>query len=45
MAEVAELKRQIEGMTETVNNAEIFHSQLNDLHDQGFIKQDDGGVF
>ena len=45
MAEIAELKRQIDGMTETVNQAEQFHNNLNDLHDQGLIKQDEHGSF
>ena len=45
MAEVMELKRQIESMNETVSQAQQFHSNLNDLHDQGLIKQDDGGCF
>ena len=45
MAEVEELKNQIESMNETVNHAHQFHSQLNDLHDQGLLKQDDSGTF
>ena len=45
MAEVMELKRQIESMNETVSQAQQFHSNLNDLHEQGLIKQDDGGCF
>ena len=45
MQEVEELKQQIQQMNDTVHNASVFHEQLNDLHDQGLIKQDDGGVF
>ena len=45
MAEVEELKRQIEEMNATVNHAHHFHSQINELHDQGLLKQNDDGVF
>ena len=45
MAEVEELKQQIESMNSTINHAHAFHDKLNTLHERGLIKEDDDGTF
>jgi len=45
MNEIADLKRQIEGMNETVNQAHQFHNKVSYLHEEGLIREDlDGSL-